>query len=91
MSGLWMSEFWILETFCKYDRVLNMRWDAIMTVMWEGAECSRIPSMPGFCIYATIAMVAAPLILGGNLKISDQKNWGGPEQKIKFGGEGSKI
>ena len=51
-----------------------MRWDAIMTVMWEGAECSTIPSMPGFCIYATIAMVAAPLILGGNLKISDQKN-----------------
>ena len=32
-------------------------------------------------------MVAAPLILGGGLKISDQNNWGGPEQKIKFGGE----
>ena len=32
-------------------------------------------------------MVAAPLILGGDLKISDQNNWGGPEQKIKFGGE----
>ena len=36
-------------------------------------------------------MVAAPLILGGHLKISDQNNWGGgrggPEQKIKFGGE----
>ena len=34
-------------------------------------------------------MVAAPLILGGDLKISDQNNWeegGGPEQKIKFGG-----
>ena len=30
--------------------------------------------------------VAAPLILGGDLKISDQNNWGGPEQKIKFGG-----
>ena len=29
-------------------------------------------------------MVAAPLILGGNLKISDQNNLGGPEQKIKF-------
>ena len=27
-------------------------------------------------------------ILGGDLKISDQNNWGGgPEQKIKFGGE----
>ena len=23
----------------------------------------------------------------GDLKISDQNNWGGPEQKIKFGGE----
>ena len=22
---------------------------------------------------------------GGGLKISDQNNWGGPEQKIKFG------
>ena len=32
-------------------------------------------------------MVAAPLILGGGLKISDQNNWGGPEQKIKFVGE----
>ena len=35
-------------------------------------------------------MVAAPLLLGGDLKISDQNNWGGggPEQKIKvfFGG-----
>ena len=27
-----------------------------------------------------------PLILGGDLKMSDQDNWGGPEQKIKFGG-----
>ena len=33
------------------------------------------------------AMIAAPLILGGDLKISDQNNWGGPEQKIKYGGE----
>ena len=32
-------------------------------------------------------MAAAPLILAGDLKISDQNNWGGPEQKIKFGGE----
>ena len=32
-------------------------------------------------------MVAAPLILAGDLTISDQNNWGGgPEQKIKFGG-----
>ena len=26
------------------------------------------------------------LILRGDLKISDQNNWGRPEQKIKFGG-----
>ena len=25
-------------------------------------------------------------ILGGGLKVSDQINWGAPEQKIKFGG-----
>ena len=32
-------------------------------------------------------MLAAPLILGGGgLKISDQNNWGVPEQKIKLGG-----
>ena len=31
-------------------------------------------------------MVAAPLILGGDLNISDQNNWRGSEQKIKFGG-----
>ena len=35
----------------------------------------------------TSHMVAAPLILGGDLNISDQNNWGGgTEQKIKFGG-----
>ena len=27
----------------------------------------------------------------GDLKISDQNNWGGPEQKIKFGGGGAKF
>ena len=32
------------------------------------------------------------MVAGGDLKISDQNNWGGgrgggPEQKIKFGGE----
>ena len=37
-------------------------------------------------------MVAAPLppptiILEGDLKLSDQNNWGGPEQKHKFGRE----
>ena len=31
-------------------------------------------------------MVAAPLILGGDLKISDQNNEGGPKQKNKFKG-----
>ena len=37
-------------------------------------------------------MVAAPLILGGvNLKISHQNNWGGSEQKIKFGRGGGKF
>ena len=35
-----------------------------------------------------IVLVAAPPpILGGDLKISDQNNWAGPEQKIKFEGE----
>ena len=34
-------------------------------------------------------MVAAPPtnFSGGDLEISDQNNWGGPKQKIKFGGE----
>ena len=34
-------------------------------------------------------MVAAPLILGGDLKISDQNNWGGP--KILEGGGAMNI
>ena len=36
-----------------------------------------------------IYMVAAPPPpnFRGDLKISDQNNWGGPEQKIKFGEE----
>ena len=36
-------------------------------------------------------MVAAPIVLGEALKISDQNNWGGPEQKIKFGVGGAKF
>ena len=45
------------------------------------------------CTSKQIHMVAAPPppppppILGRDLKISGQNNWGGPEQKIKFGGE----
>ena len=37
-------------------------------------------------------MIAAPPppILGEDLKISDQNNWGGPEQNIKFR-EGAKF
>ena len=35
-------------------------------------------------------MVATPppisILGGGDLKIPDQNNWGGPEQNIKFGG-----
>ena len=31
-------------------------------------------------------MVAAPPNFRGDLKISDQNNWEGPEQKIKFWG-----
>ena len=31
-------------------------------------------------------MVAATPNFRGDLRISDQNNWGGPEQKIKFGG-----
>ena len=31
-------------------------------------------------------MVASPLILGEDLKMSDQDNLGRPEQKIKLGG-----
>ena len=33
-------------------------------------------------------MVAALPNFRGDLKISDQNNWGGPEQKIIFGGGG---
>ena len=32
-------------------------------------------------------MVAAPTNFREDLKISDQNNWGGPEQKLKFGEE----
>ena len=33
-----------------------------------------------------LRMVAAPLILGGGPKNSDQINWVGPQQKINLGG-----
>ena len=38
-----------------------------------------------------LRMVAAPLILGGGPKNSDQINWGGPQQKINLGGGGAKF
>ena len=34
---------------------------------------------------------SSPPNFRGDLKISDQNNWGGPEQKIKFGGGGAKF
>ena len=44
--------------------------------------------------FGTEVLAAPPLILAGDLKISDQNNWGevgqGPEPKIKFKG-GPKI
>ena len=30
------------------------------------------------------------MVAGGGLKISDQNNWGQPEQKIKLGGGGGR-
>ena len=37
-------------------------------------------------IHCDIEHGSNPLILGGDLKISDHNNWGGPEQTIKLGG-----
>ena len=39
--------------------------------------------MPTWCLY----IVAAPPKFEGDLKISEQYNWRGPEQKSKFGGD----
>ena len=36
-------------------------------------------------------MVEAPPNFRGDIQISDQNNWGGPEQKIKLGGGGAKF
>ena len=35
--------------FHKYDRVLNLNWNAIMNI--QSSEYFRNPSRPGFCIY----------------------------------------
>ena len=44
--------------------------------------------LPTNCLSVLHGSRPPPLILGGDLKMSDQDNWGGgPEQKIKFGGE----
>ena len=29
-----MSDFWTFVNFCKYDRILNIRWDAIREGFW---------------------------------------------------------
>ena len=49
----------------------------------------RISLDPDCKVLYSLFMVAAPHppFLGGDLKISGQNNWGGPKQKIKFGGE----
>ena len=39
-----------------------------------------------YCLVMVFHSSSAPNFRG-DLKISDQNNWGGPEQKIKFGGE----
>ena len=47
---------------------------------------SRITGI-NFTIIAVTGSSSTPLnFSGGGLKISDQNNWGGPEQKITFGG-----
>ena len=44
--------------------------------------------MPKSVLVKLHTVAALPPILEGDLKISRQNNWGGPEQKIKFGGGG---
>ena len=48
-------------------------------------------SCPTFLNTGTSMVAALPNFRGGDLKISDQNNWVGPEQIIKFGGVGAKF
>ena len=54
---------------------------------WGGGVLILEKTMRTLKFVYYIIMVAAPLIFRGDLKISDQNNWGEPEQKIKFGEE----
>ena len=45
----------------------------------------RVKVGPKTNYFSYIHGTAPPPYLGGELKISDQNNWGGPEQKINFG------
>ena len=47
--------------FHKYDRVLNLNWNAIMNI--QSSEYSRNPSRPGFCIYTYTRVVQLRKVL----------------------------
>ena len=54
----------------------------------KNPECERAVVHVTNNIMIMVATPSPPLSIleGGDLKIPDQNNWGGPEQNIKFGG-----
>ena len=57
-----MSELWIFVNFLKYDRVLNMRLDAIMKGLWIFLiyRISAYPSVAQGSEYALVRLKNAP-------------------------------
>ena len=53
----------------------------------KNPECERAVVHVTNNIMIMVATPPLSILGGGDLKIPDQNNWGGPEQNIKFGGE----
>ena len=78
-SLVWILHDWILTSHiqihwfsCLEHLKYEQQWEIVVCNLKWLMHGSSPPPLP---------------ILGGDLKISDQNNWGGPEEKIKFGGK----
>ena len=54
-----MAEFWILQNFRKYGRILNKSRDAIMEDYWkfQDSECARFLRMQAFVFFYSLFYV----------------------------------
>ena len=67
-------------------KLINLRIPVYLLFFLIRDGCSEIVAL---FILDDKTMVTAPLILGGDLKISDQNNWGNLSKRLNWGGGGT--